>query len=114
MSQTLAIDAAFKAGDLAALKRLVTDAERFPDTLSDLGDGFPPVIALMSCLTDTDHRRHGDGIDVLDLLIAHGANPLLKTRIDDLETPREVAIAAGHRQAAARLLQAEHTVKGSD
>lgn len=168
------IDAAFKAGDLDALRRLATDDDRFPDTFADLavgaclpyaiyhgpltlisalldeganpnfdpGDGFPPVIALMSCVTAADHRRHADAIDVLELLLlrgadpdqrglndytplhwvaglgdlrliecllAAGANPLLKTRIDDLETPRELAVAAHQSRAAQRLVEAERT-----
>lgn len=175
MSRTLVIDAAFKTADVAALKRLVTDADRFPDTFADLaigaclpyaiyhspialiralldeganpnfdpGDGFPPAIALMSSLTSPGHLRTRDAIDVLELLLirgadpdqrglndytplhwsaaggdlgsiecllAAGANPLLKTRIDDLETPREVALVAGRTKAAARLADAERTL----
>lgn len=39
----------------------------------------------------------------LDLLLAHGADPAARTRIDEYETPLELAERAGHRKAAERL-----------
>jgi ankyrin repeat protein len=41
------------------------------------------------------------------LLLAHGADPALRTRIDDLETPREIAEAMGDIELAAALAAAE-------
>ena len=41
------------------------------------------------------------------LLLAHGADPALRTRIDDLETPREIAEALGNAELAALLAAAE-------
>ena len=45
---------------------------------------------------------------VLDLLLEAGADPLVRTRIDDCETPREMAEAAGLREMAERLAAAEN------
>jgi ankyrin repeat protein len=100
-------------------------------------DGFPPLIAALSCAerapgvtvrTDvhdllallldhgarTDqrgvndetplHRAAGQGdLAAVDLLLAAGADPDAITRIDDLETPLEVAIAAGKPVVVERL-----------
>ena len=41
------------------------------------------------------------------LLLAHGADPALRTRIDDFETPKEMAEALGHAELAAMLAAAE-------
>ncbi|HEX6660142.1 MAG TPA: ankyrin repeat domain-containing protein [Ilumatobacter sp.] len=166
----LRIDAAFKAGDLAALRAELDDDEgRFPNVvvaagigdcltyavyhspvafiaeLLDLGadpncpagDGFPPVIAALSCATSapgsparTDvhqivelllargsdvqqrglndytplHWAAGVGdLAMVDLLLAHGADPNEITRIDDMETPLVVASVAGHTAIVDRL-----------
>src|SRR5882757_433400 len=45
---------------------------------------------------------HGD-LDAVEILLAHGADPNAITRIDELETPLEVAVAAGHAVVAERL-----------
>jgi ankyrin repeat protein len=166
----LRIDAAFKAGDLAALRaELDDDDDRFPNVvlasgigdcltyaiyhspvafvaeLLDLGadpnwpadDGFPPLIAALSCATSAPgsparpdvreivelllargsdvqqrgvndytplHWAAGDGdLAMVDLLLAHDADPNEITRIDDMETPLEVASVAGHSAVVARL-----------
>ena len=166
----LRIEAAFKAGDLAALRaELDDDDDRFPNVvlaagigdcltyaiyhspvafiaeLLDLGaepnwradDGFPPLIAALSCATSAPgsparpdvreivelllargsdvqqrglndytplHWAAGDGdLAMVDLLLAHGADPNEITRIDDMETPLEVASVAGHAAVVARL-----------
>jgi uncharacterized protein len=108
----LRIDAAFKAGDLAALRaELDDDAKldkvRFPDVvvaagiggcltyaiyhspvafiaeLLDLGadpnwpadDGFPPLIAALSCATSSPGSpARADVHDVVELLLAHGSD----------------------------------------
>ena len=46
--------------------------------------------------------EHGD-LMAVDMLLAHGADPNERTRIDELETPLELAIAAGHADVVARL-----------
>jgi len=154
------IDAAFRAGNLEALRASVDDPSSIPNgpmpmtvgsclvyaiywsplrfirELLDLGadpkapadDGFPPLIAALSCSTDapganrrTDInevlrlllRRGADpdqrGLNdwtalhmavnqrnayAVQLLLDHGANPDLHTRIDDCDTPLEMARAA--------------------
>jgi len=154
------IDAAFRAGNLEALRASVDDPSSIPNgpmpmtvggclvyaiywsplrfirELLDLGadpkapadDGFPPLIAALSCSTDapganrrTDInevlrlllRRGADpdqrGLNdwtalhmavnqrnayAVQLLLDHGANPDLRTRIDDCDTPLEMARAA--------------------
>ena len=50
------------------------------------------------------HWAAGQGdLSLVDLLLANGADPNEITRIDDLETPVEVALAAGHGAVAERL-----------
>lgn len=50
------------------------------------------------------HWAAGAGdFQAIELLLAAGANPALRTRIDECETPGEVAGRAGHPVAAARL-----------
>ena len=100
-------------------------------------DGFPPLIATLSCLrdqpgatprTDVDEilrlllQFHADpnqrGINdytalhiavaerdplAVQILLDHGADPELRTRIDDCETPLEMARAAGLTDIAAIL-----------
>ena len=155
------IDAAFKAGDLEALRAAVEDPASIPNglmplsvgpcleyaiyhsplafirTLLDVGAdpnpshhaGFPPLIAALSC-TNAHPGSPGrsDVVDILTLLLAagadpnqrgindytplhmavaernvaaisallaRGADPSLRTRIDDYETPREMAESAG-------------------
>jgi ankyrin repeat protein len=169
----LRIDAAFKAGDLAALRaELDDDAELdkddFPNVivaaaiggcltyaiyhspvafiaeLLDLGadpnwpadDGFSPLIAALTCATTPGsparpdvreivellltrgsdvqqrglndytplHWAAGNGdLAMVDLLLAHGADPNEITRIDDMETPLEVASVAGQSAIVERL-----------
>ena len=54
------------------------------------------------------HRAAGDGDErAVRLLLAHGADAAARTRIDDCETPREVAERAGHREIAELLVQHE-------
>jgi ankyrin repeat protein len=165
------IDAAFRAGDLAALRAAVEDPDAVPNgpmplaigpcleyaiyhsplpfirTLLEIGAdpkpedhaGFPPLIAALSCSRSQPgsparpdvaeilelllafgadpaqrgindytalHMAAGEGNPVaVELLLAAGADPRLRTRIDDCETPREIAETAG-RHEIARLLAA--------
>lgn len=165
------LDAAFRAGDLDALRAAVDDPERFPNgpmplaigpcleysiyhsplpfirALLEVGAepnpedhaGFPPLLAALSCSrsqpgsparsdvaeivalllefgVDPNQRGINDYTALhlavaernraaLELLLAAGANPRLRTRIDELETPRELAERAGLRDLA-QLLEA--------
>jgi len=157
----LKIDAAFRAGDLAALRAAVGDPAVVPNgpmplsvgscltyaiyhsplpfirTLLEIGAdpnpsdhaGFPPLIAaltsgrpqpgsparqdvaeilklLFDFGADPNQRGINDytplhmavserSLPSVRLLLDAGANPLLRTRIDDCETPREMADRAG-------------------
>ncbi len=172
------IDAAFRAGDLAALRAAVDDPDDVPNgpmpltigrcleyaiyhsplafirTLLEIGTepnpadhaGFPPLIAalscsrsrpgspgrpdvvdilklLLSCGADPNQRGVNDctplhmavserNLPALKLLLENGADPRLKTRIDDYETPRETAEKAGLSEFAALLAEYEARKKG--
>lgn len=103
----------------------------------DEGDGFPPLIAVMSTMraaaaaparpdshqilrlllasgADPDQRGVNDytalhwaaetgDLEAIDILLAAGADPDARTRIDDYETPGELAERLGHLEAATRL-----------
>ena len=157
--RALAIDAAFKAGDLSALRAALDDPGALPngpmpqsigpcltyavyhsplsfirellelgaDPNVDAGDGFPPLFAALwqSTRTDTNdlarlllaygadpnQRGHNDysvlhvavleeNLEVAGMLLEAGADLGIRTRIDDLETPRELA----ERRGASRCL----------
>lgn len=163
------IDAAFRAGDLAALRAAVDDPAGVPNgpmpltigsclvyaiyhspvpfirTLLEIGadpnpadhTGFPPLIAALSCSSprpgapgrrdvveilqlllafksDPNQRGINDytplhmavsegHLPAVELLLTSGADPRRRTRIDECETPREMAESAG-RHEIARLL----------
>jgi ankyrin repeat protein len=165
------IDAAFRAGDLEALRAAVEDPDVVPNgplplaigpcleyaiyhsplgfirTLLEIGAdpnpedhaGFPPLLAALSCsrsqpgsparadvaeilglLLSFGADPHQRGINdytalhmaaaeedraAVEILLAAGADPRLRTRIDDCETPRELAEKAGLAEIA-RLLAA--------
>jgi ankyrin repeat protein len=179
------IDAAFKAGDLAALRAAVDDPAVIPNgpfplaigscleyaiyhsplgfirTLLELGAnpvppdgdhaGFPPLIAAISSgrarlrqgsggagppgairRTDTveilkllltfgaDPNQRGindytalhmavdaNHREAVEILLAYGVDPRVRTRIDEYETPRELAARAGFREIELILAQAE-------
>lgn len=160
------IDAAFRAGDLAALRAAVDDPANVPNgpmpltigscleyaiyhsplpfirKLLEIGadpnpadhTGFPPLIAALSCSRpQPGSPGRGDVLEILKLLVAFrgdpnqrgindytplhmavsecnrqavelllqvGADPRLRTRIDDCETPREMAEKAGLHEIA--------------
>jgi ankyrin repeat protein len=169
------IDAAFRAGDLTALREAVADPGVVPNgplpleigscleyaiyhspfefirELLELGAnpnpedhaGFPPLIAALSCSRpQPGSPGRSDVLDIIRLLLAHGADPNgrglndwtplhaavgygnlralevlvdggadphLRTRIDDCATPREEAERAGLHDFAAALERLEHT-----
>ena len=173
------IDAAFRDGDLDALRAAVEDPDAIPNgpmplavgpcleyaiyhspiafirTLLEIGadpnpddhSGFPPLIAALSCNqvvpgstrrpdvaeivalllefgADPDQRGINDytplhmaasvdHADAVQLLLKAGADPRLRTRIDDYETARELAGKAGHQTIEAMLAEAEGNPKSS-
>jgi hypothetical protein len=80
------IDAAFRAGDLEKLRAAVPEPERFPN-------GTMPL-AVGPCL---------------EYAIYHSPLrfPRLRTRVDELETPRELAERRGLRELAQLLAAGE-------
>jgi hypothetical protein len=166
------IDAAFRAGDLAALRIAVDDPASVPNgpmpltigscleyaiyhsplpfirTLLEIGAdpnpkdhaGFPPLIAALSCSrprpgaaarqdvieilelllafkADPNQRGINDytplhmavserNLPAVELLLSFGADLHLRTRIDDCETPREMAENAGLSRIAELLAAA--------
>ena len=169
--QVMKIDAAFRAGDLAALRAAVDDPGHVPNgpmplaigpcleyaishspiafirTLleiganpnPDIGDhaGFPPLIAALSCSRSTagsparpevldiltlllefgaDPNQRGindytplhmavaeRNLPAVRLLLDSGADPGLRTRIDDCETAGEMAVNVGLGEIAEAL-----------
>ena len=167
------IDAAFRAGDLAALRAAVDDPADVPNgpmpltigpcleyaiyhsplplirTLLEIGAdpnpvhhiGFPPLIAalacsrtqpgspgrpdvqeilqlLLACQADPNQRGINDYTALhmavsernqraVELLLQAGADPHLRTRVDDCETPRAMAEKLGLRAIAELLREAE-------
>ncbi len=163
------IDAAFRAGELAALHAAVDDPADIPNgpmplaigpcleyaiyhsphafirTLLEIGAdpnpadhiGFPPLIAALSCSrpqsgapgrpdvveilrlllefgADPNQRGVNDytamhmavceeNLAAVEVLLEAGADPRLRTRIDECETPRELATRAGLHNIARRL-----------
>jgi len=166
-SQVGGVHDAFLRGDLEALRAALDDPAAIPNgqmpfgsclvyaiywsplafirTLLDLGadpnapadDGFPPIIAALTCTRDVPGANtRTDVDDVMRLLLSFGADPNqrgindytplhmavaernalavqilldagadpdLRTRIDDCETPLEIATAAGLADIAAIL-----------
>lgn len=167
------IDAAFRAGDLAALRAAVDDPASVPNgpmpltigscleyaiyhsplpfirALLEIGaepnpaylTGFPPLIAALSCSrprpgspgradvleilklllafkSDPNQRGINDytslhmavsehNLQAVELLLSSGADPRLRTRIDNCETPREMAENAGLHKIAELLAAQE-------
>ena len=167
------IDAAFRAGDLIALRAAVDESDSIPNgpmpltigrcleyaiyhsplsfirTLLEIGadpnpedhSGFPPLIAALSCSrpqsgspgrsdvieivtlllsfgSDPNQRGINDctalhvatgerNLAAIERLLEAGADPTLRTRIDDCETPRELAERAGLREIAELLARWE-------
>jgi ankyrin repeat protein len=160
------IDAAFRNGDLAALRATLDEPDKFPNgpmplaigpcleyaiyhsplafirTLLEIGanpnpenhSGFPSLIAALACSrsqpgsparddvldiiklllefgVDPNQRGINDytplhmavserNLSAVELLLEAGADPRLRTRIDDYETPREMAEQAKFAEIA--------------
>ena len=171
--RVLRIDAAFRAGDLEALRAAAPEPDSVPNgvmplaigsclayaiyhsplafvrRLLELGaepnptshDGFPPLIAALSCSNPAPGAaRRADVVEIVELLLAsgadpdqrgihdwtplhmavaqrnlaalrllldRGADPTLRTRIDDCETARELAERAGLADFARLLAERE-------
>src|SRR5574340_409506 len=169
----MSIDAAFRKGDLDALRAAIEDPAAIPNgpmpmtigpcleyaiyhsplpfirTLLELGAnpnpqdhiGFPPLIAALSCSrsqpgsparpdileilklllefkADPNQRGINDytalhmavaerNQTAVQLLLQAGADPRLRTRIDECETPREMAERAGFVEIAEMLAMQE-------
>jgi ankyrin repeat protein len=167
--RAMKIDAAFRAGDLSALRAAVEDPGNVPNgpmplaigpcleyaiyhspigfirTLLEIGAdpnpedhiGFPPLVAALSCsrsqpgsparpdvlaiiklLLEFGANPNQRGINdytplhmavaernlrAVRLLLEAGADPALRTRIDDYETAREMAVNAGLLEIAEAL-----------
>jgi ankyrin repeat protein len=167
------MDAAFRAGDLDALRQAVEDETLIPngpmplaigpcleyaiyhsplafiETLLEMGadpnpenhSGFPPLIAALSCSrshpgsqarsdvaailklllsfgADPDQRGINDygalhmavaerNRAAVEILLEAGADPNLRTRIDDCESPLEIAGKAGLKEIVELLADAE-------
>ena len=172
------IDAAFRVGDLNALRAAVDDPNSVPNgpmpltiercleyaiyhsplafirTLLEIGAdpnpanhaGFPPLIAALSCSrprpgspgrpdvadivglllsfgADPNQRGLNDysplhmavsehHLPTVELLLKADADPRLRTRIDDCETPREMAVKVGLRKIAQLLAAQEARLSG--
>jgi ankyrin repeat protein len=84
--------------------------------LSERDDIAELVRLLLDAGADPDHRGFNDWTPLhaaaarddaasIELLLAYGADPELRTRIDDLETPLELATAGNKQRAVAALEQ---------
>jgi ankyrin repeat protein len=123
------------------LRFIRTLLESGADPNAPADDGFPPLIAALSCTNDhPGSKARPDVREILalliefgadpnqrgindytalhmavgernraavELLLEAGADPTLRTRIDDRETPREIAEAAGLHDLAGLLFARE-------
>jgi ankyrin repeat protein len=120
------LDIAIQHGSLSFIERLLTLGA---DPRAPATDGFPPLFQAMDASredrhevlalllergADPEQRGLNDGtalhhavarrdIVAVRLLLAHGADPTARTRIDDLSTPLEDALAAGFSDAVEAL-----------
>ena len=86
------LDEAFRTGDMIALHRELGSNECFPNVVAHPAMG--------ACLT---YAIYHSPLTFVGELLEAGADPDEITRIDDLETPLEVATTGGHRLIMDRL-----------
>jgi len=120
------LDIAIRCGPPAFVAALI---EAGADPCAEATDGFPPLFqaidaeradrhavlaVLLEAGADPEQRGLNDGtalhhavvrrdLAAVRLLLAHGADPAARTRIDDLSTPIEDAEALGFHEAAAAM-----------
>ena len=123
------LDLAIQYGPVSFIDRLLALGA---DPRAPATDGFPPVFQaidaprqdrhevlalLLERGADPEQRGLNDGtalhhavarhdIEAVRLLLAHGADPTARTRIDDLSTPLDDAEATGFSEAADALRRA--------
>jgi ankyrin repeat protein len=95
MSKTRSAPGATTRGDVHEILEILLSRGANPDQR-----GINDYTALHWAAETNDLRA-------IEILLAHGANPTARTRIDDYETPGELAVRAGHSEAAALLEAAE-------
>lgn len=103
------IDAAFRVGDFEDLRTALGDPAGFPDVTGPITIGHCLEYAIyhspLSFVRLLLHWAAGAGDErAVGLLLAHGADVTARTRIDECETPREVAQRVGHRALAEMLV----------
>lgn len=102
-------------------------ADGFPSLILALGAGrldrHKIIALLLRAGADPNQRGNGDytalhvaagknDLQAVELLLEHGADPYVRTRIDELETPLEVAKRAGAVTAATAILNSQQRRKG--
>ena len=123
------LDIAMVEGPLSLIEKLL---DLGADPNAPAPDGFPPLLLAIDLQREDRHAvlalllaRGGDpaqrgindwtplhhavarrDLDAVRLLLANGADPRARTRIDDLTTPLEDAEAAGFREAARLMREA--------
>ncbi len=98
------------------------DGAGFPSLIAALSSDRPNRLAVLTLLLDNgaDVGRHGVNdwtplhyavvqrdLPAVELLLEYGADPSVRTRVDDCTTPLEDAVATGFAEAAALMRQAK-------
>jgi ankyrin repeat protein len=103
------VHAAFVDGDLRTLRHELEPLGEFPNNAPGINDDTPLHLA----------AAIGD-VGLVERLLDHGADPNEITRIDEIETPLEVAERAGHAAVVEKLrpltdrLDWEHAARDGD